>query len=103
MQNFDYKFFLGDFNFRINKNNNEVREKLKKYDSLIQTQDEKAAEKILHELQFSDEIFLARKFSDFLDKYQEAPITFLPTYKYDVFSTNYDTSKKQRCPSWSVF
>lgn len=66
----------------------------------MQNQDEKAAERILHELQFSDEIFLTRKLSEYLDKYQEAPITFMPTYKYDVFSNNYDTSKKQRGPSW---
>lgn len=76
---------------------------MKKYEALIQNNEDKAADQILHELQFSDEIFMTRKLSEYLDKYQEAPITFMPTYKYDVFSTNYDTSKKQRCPSWYFF
>lgn len=31
---------------------------------------------------------------------REAPICFPPTYKYDHGSTNYDTSVKQRTPSW---
>ena len=31
---------------------------------------------------------------------QEAPIAFAPTYKYDVGSTNYDTSDKRRSPAW---
>jgi len=36
-----------------------------------------------------------------LDKYQEGAITFLPTYKYDSYSNVYDSSKKQRTPSWT--
>jgi len=31
----------------------------------------------------------------------EAPITFPPTYKFDSDSDTYDTSKKQRVPSWT--
>ena len=30
----------------------------------------------------------------------EAPITFAPTYKYDVGSDQYDTSEKRRAPAW---
>lgn len=30
----------------------------------------------------------------------ESPITFDPTYKYDVGSDNYDTSEKRRAPAW---
>lgn len=33
--------------------------------------------------------------------FQEAEITFPPTYKFDARSENYDTSKKQRVPSWT--
>ena len=33
--------------------------------------------------------------------YEEGPITFLPTYKYDTGTDNYDTSEKQRVPSWT--
>ncbi|KAG8907006.1 inositol polyphosphate 5-phosphatase [Tulasnella sp. 403] len=33
--------------------------------------------------------------------YQEGPLTFRPTYRYDLFSDNYDTSEKQRIPAWT--
>jgi len=36
----------------------------------------------------------------FLSQYQEGMISFLPTYKFDTNSDAYDTSKKQRIPSW---
>lgn len=32
--------------------------------------------------------------------FDEMPITFAPTYKYDVGSDNYDTSEKKRSPAW---
>ena len=37
--------------------------------------------------------FRARAFKEF-------PITFAPTYKYDVGSDRYDTSEKRRAPAW---
>ena len=33
--------------------------------------------------------------------FREGPINFAPTYKYDLFSDDYDTSDKQRCPAWT--
>ena len=35
-----------------------------------------------------------------LGSFAEAPITFAPTYKYDVGTDNYDTSEKKRAPAW---
>ena len=35
-----------------------------------------------------------------LRTFTEAPITFAPTYKYDVNSDEYDTSDKKRSPAW---
>ena len=34
--------------------------------------------------------------------YSEQPITFQPTYKFDLFSDVYDSSDRQRTPSWTV-
>lgn len=43
---------------------------------------------------------IARK-QVFHDGWREGPVTFLPTYKYDVGSVSlFDTSEKQRAPSW---
>jgi hypothetical protein len=35
-----------------------------------------------------------------LQSFTEPPITFAPTYKYDLRSAEYDTSEKRRTPSW---
>ena len=35
-----------------------------------------------------------------LRAFMECPITFAPTYKYDVGSDRYDTSEKRRAPAW---
>ncbi|KAK3308157.1 Endonuclease/exonuclease/phosphatase [Chaetomium strumarium] len=35
-----------------------------------------------------------------LRAFEEMPISFAPTYKYDVGTDNYDTSEKRRSPAW---
>jgi hypothetical protein len=49
-----------------------------------------------------DQLLLSRKRNPGfrLRAFTEAPITFAPTYKYDVGTDNYDTSEKQRSPAW---
>ena len=34
-------------------------------------------------------------------EFQEGSIAFPPTYKYDLFSDDYDTSEKARIPAWT--
>ena len=34
--------------------------------------------------------------------FTEAEISFMPTYKFDVNTSIYDTSSKKRVPSWTV-
>jgi synaptojanin len=33
--------------------------------------------------------------------FEEGPILFPPTYRYDVGTNNYDTSEKARIPAWT--
>ena len=33
--------------------------------------------------------------------YKEGPTNFAPTYKYDMFCDDYDTSDKSRIPAWT--
>ncbi|KAF5322195.1 hypothetical protein D9619_000489 [Psilocybe cf. subviscida] len=35
--------------------------------------------------------------------YEEGPLLFRPTYRYDLGTDNYDTSEKMRIPAWTVF
>jgi len=87
-------FIFGDLNYRINQPNEVVRgacesgqqEKLKEYDELM-----------LAFKYFKQSIDPAHYL---YKEYTEGEITFPPTYKYDRLSNAYDTSKKQRVPSW---
>lgn len=33
--------------------------------------------------------------------YEEGPLLFRPTYRYDLGTDNYDTSEKMRIPAWT--
>lgn len=56
----------------------------------------------LEKLLERDQLLVSRrKKQDFpLRMYTEMPITFAPTYKYDVGTDTYDTSEKKRAPAW---
>jgi endonuclease/exonuclease/phosphatase family metal-dependent hydrolase len=49
-----------------------------------------------------DQLLLSRKRNPGfrLRAFQESPITFAPTYKYNVNTDDYDTSEKRRAPAW---
>ncbi|POY70256.1 hypothetical protein BMF94_6841 [Rhodotorula taiwanensis] len=83
-------FFCGDLNFRVNLPRAEVLRTLA-------TSPHAVSDLLPHDeltaLKHDDPSFRLRDF-------REAKIDFEPTYKYDHFSTRYDTSEKQRIPSW---
>ncbi|CAI6096792.1 unnamed protein product [Clonostachys chloroleuca] len=49
-----------------------------------------------------DQLLVARRRNPTfkLRAFEELPITFAPTYKYDVGTDNYDSSEKKRSPAW---
>jgi len=79
--------WAGDFNYRINLPSFEARgiANGENFDSLLPDDQ-------LGNAMVAQECFVG---------YQEAPITFRPTYKYDPNSDIYDSSEKQRTPSWT--
>ena len=44
---------------------------------------------------------LSLSFVQVFKGFNEGPINFAPTYKYDLFSDDYDTSEKMRTPAWT--
>ncbi|XP_031762408.1 phosphatidylinositol polyphosphate 5-phosphatase type IV-like [Xenopus tropicalis] len=87
---FDEVFWFGDFNFRLSKSRSEV-------DSILENLPENDMRSLLQYDQLSEEVTKGSIFKGF----KEAEIQFRPTYKFDIGSDDYDTSKKQRVPSYT--
>ncbi|CAK5060686.1 unnamed protein product [Meloidogyne enterolobii] len=85
LQDHDVVFWLGDFNYRISLSGDEVKrainlnnfEYIAEYDQLLQQKN------------------MGNAFTNF----NEGQLNFPPTYKYDTFSDDYDTSDKT--PAWT--
>ncbi|XP_008826996.1 inositol polyphosphate 5-phosphatase K [Nannospalax galili] len=54
-----------------------------------------------HELWEKDQLNIAKRHDPLLQEFQEGPLLFPPTYKFDRHSNNYDTSEKKRKPAWT--
>ncbi|XP_053642270.1 uncharacterized protein INPP5E isoform X2 [Cherax quadricarinatus] len=87
---YDSVFWLGDLNFRLAVNRDHVFERLKKA----------GPETYQHLLQW-DQLSQARHKGEAFSEFEEGPITFAPTFKYDPGTDHYDTSSKQRVPSYT--
>ncbi|TKY85699.1 hypothetical protein EX895_005239 [Sporisorium graminicola] len=83
----DHVIWLGDFNYRIDLTNDAVR-------SMAARQD-------LAGLYARDQLRRSKDAGEVFPGYEEGPITFAPTYKYDNGSDQYDSSEKQRIPAWT--
>ncbi|XP_067421702.1 synaptojanin-1 isoform X2 [Emydura macquarii macquarii] len=83
----DYIFWCGDFNYRIDLPNEEVKELIRQqnWDSLIA----------------GDQLVNQKNAGQIFRGFLEGKVTFAPTYKYDLFSDDYDTSEKCRTPAWT--
>ncbi|RKF58960.1 putative inositol polyphosphate 5-phosphatase C9G1.10c [Erysiphe neolycopersici] len=79
----------GDLNYRIDTMSRET---------VINAVKTKNIKKLLER----DQLLASKKKNPWfkLRAFQESPITFAPTYKYDVGTDKYDTSEKKRSPAW---
>ncbi|XP_076607563.1 inositol polyphosphate 5-phosphatase K isoform X2 [Chaetodon auriga] len=48
-----------------------------------------------------DQLIMMKKNEPFLQEFEEGPLNFKPTYKFDRNSETYDTSGKKRKPAWT--
>lgn len=83
----DYVFWCGDFNYRIDMDKDELKELLK--------------HDLLDDVLKFDQLKIQQEQGLVFKGFQEGHISFPPTYKYDLFSDDYDTSEKARAPAWT--
>lgn len=84
---YDYLFFFGDLNFRIENSIENVKELIVKQDF----------NKLLEYDQLKQ---ILKKNGTSFNNFKEMQIKFPPTYKFDLNTNNYDTSAKKRIPSY---
>ena len=65
------------------------------------TDPEAAYASSLQELKKHDQLCQSQKDNLCFSEFQEPEITFLPTYKFDLFSDTYDSSGKRRSPAYT--
>nr|XP_033321362.1 inositol polyphosphate 5-phosphatase E isoform X1 [Megalopta genalis] len=90
-QNFDCVFWCGDLNFRLAQPREEVIQWVT--DTCFPQQ----SPVNLHK----DQLRTTLNEGAVLRGFEEAPITFPPTYKYDPGTQNFDSSSKQRTPAYT--
>eukprot|EP01028_Stygiella_incarcerata_P008489 TRINITY_DN3701_c0_g1_i2.p1 TRINITY_DN3701_c0_g1~~TRINITY_DN3701_c0_g1_i2.p1 ORF type:complete len:754 (+),score=198.34 TRINITY_DN3701_c0_g1_i2:598-2859(+) len=83
----DVIYWFGDLNYRIPKPDSLVKQLIteKKYDKLARY----------------DQLTLEHEGGRVFEEFEEGPLTFAPTYKYDPETDTYDTSEKKRTPAWT--
>ncbi|KAI5613172.1 72 kDa inositol polyphosphate 5-phosphatase [Silurus asotus] len=87
---FDEVFWFGDFNFRLSQDRATV-------EAIVKQLTGKNMDNLLQHDQLRKEMTDGSIFKGF----QEAPIHFTPTYKFDIGCDVYDTTTKQRTPSYT--
>ncbi|XP_061458637.1 phosphatidylinositol 4,5-bisphosphate 5-phosphatase A isoform X2 [Rhineura floridana] len=84
----DVVFWFGDLNFRIES----LDIRFVKY---------AIDNNILHQLWEKDQLNIAKSTWPILKGFQEGPLNFPPTFKFDVGTNLYDSSAKKRKPAWT--
>ncbi|XP_035303098.1 inositol polyphosphate 5-phosphatase K isoform X2 [Cricetulus griseus] len=84
----DLILWFGDMNFRIE-------------DFGLLFVQECITKQYYQELWEKDQLRIAKRRDPLLREFQEGPLLFPPTYKFDRHSNNYDTSEKKRKPAWT--
>jgi len=102
MDNVDRIFFCGDLNYRIDLPR-EITEA--SIDSMKQLSSERNAsekiEKLRLDLLLHDQLLNVISQGTAFPGFSEGRIDFMPTFKFDKGTGDYDTSHKQRIPAWT--
>jgi len=82
----DYVFWCGDLNYRIDLPSSMAKDHIahQRWGNLLK----------------QDQLVKQKKLKKVFHGFIEGKVNFAPTYKYDEFSDDYDTSEKCRTPAW---
>ena len=81
---FRIPFFYGDLNYRLDISHEETLHLIK--------------EKMIEKLLLDDQLLNEKEKNKIFAGFFEPKIQFLPTFKFDKGTSNYDTSQKKRMP-----
>ncbi|KAL3817355.1 hypothetical protein ACHAXA_004481 [Cyclostephanos tholiformis] len=101
MSSMDHVFFAGDLNYRIDL----PREYVER--CIIDVQQCKSlgahgrVDTLMKSLLRRDQLLQTMASGRAFSNFNEGKITFLPTFKFDKGTSNYDTSHKRRVPAWT--
>ena len=101
---FDRIFWLGDLNYRVDATRAEVRPARAPLAARAQTAPQAEAALAAGDLEMlrsRDQLQRERLAGRVFAGFDEAPLCFPPTFKFDRGTDVYDTSAKQRVPSWT--
>lgn len=104
MECMDRIFFCGDLNYRLDLSREEVQKSIKKISRLSKRSDPnhmRRIEKLRNFLLQHDQLRNSIADGSAFPGFSEGTISFLPTFKYDKGTDEYDTSPKQRIPAWT--
>ncbi|KAL7520043.1 hypothetical protein ACHAWX_004801 [Stephanocyclus meneghinianus] len=98
LNSMDHVFFSGDLNYRIDLPREYVDRCI---DDINKCPDSKKIAFFLNKLLRRDQLLQTIASGRAFSQFNEGKISFLPTFKFDKGSPDYDTSYKQRVPAWT--
>jgi hypothetical protein len=100
----DRVFFCGDLNYRLDLPREFVDDTLSKMKTLAKKGDSESltrSEELRSRLLLYDQLHRVIAQGDAFNGFAEGKLEFMPTFKFDKESNEYDTSHKQRIPAWT--
>lgn len=95
-------FWTGDLNYRFDQlSSDEVRALCAELTPATYEGETPTSNRVLDKLYAHDQLKNAQASKAAFAEYNEAPLLFRPTYKYDMHTDTYDSSEKARAPAWT--
>ena len=101
LSSMDHVFFAGDLNYRIDLPREYVERCIIDVQRCRSKGEHGRADVLMRNLLRRDQLLQAIASGCAFSNFNEGQVAFLPTFKFDKGTSNYDTSHKQRVPAWT--